>query len=301
MPWHVFSTQQPTRCTLPHRILPRAMALLIAAGACLAASRASAAEAWQALDPANTLWIATSKGDIFVEMRPDMAPQSVARVKQLSRERVYDGLQFHRVIPGFVAQTGNPNNRDGGTSSHPDLPPEFVFKLALQPAPVWASHSSDATQGLLGSVPFQGLALPAAMLTLPATPPATLRAWGAYCAGVAGMGRQEAASTGNSEVFFMLRPSRRLDRDYTVWGRIVVGFEVLEALAAGEPPANPDTMRAVRVLSDLPTQGRPQVFIESTERLKTRITQARAQRGADFSVCDVEVPGKVDWQKPVGG
>ena len=276
------------------RNLPRAMALLIAASAWLTPSHANATEAWQALDPANTLWIATSKGDIFVEMRPDMAPQSVARVKQLSRERVYDGLQFHRVIPGFVAQTGNPNNRDGGTSSHPDLPPEFVFKLALQPEPVWASRASDATQGLLGSVPFQGMPLTAA------TPPATLRAWGAHCTGVAGMGRQEAVNTGNSEIFFMLQPSRRLDRDYSVWGRIVVGVDVLHALAAGEPPGKPDTMLRVRVLSDLPERDRPQVLIAAAGLLKTHIAQARANRGADFSVCDIQVPSKMVWQTPTG-
>eukprot|EP01041_Mallomonas_annulata_P035568 gene35568-58542_t len=72
------------------------------------------------LDPENTLVIDTTKGRIVIELRPEFAPQAVARVKQLAREQVYDGLQFHRVIEGFVAQTGNPNNRDGGTSRHPD-------------------------------------------------------------------------------------------------------------------------------------------------------------------------------------
>ena len=293
-----FLSSRPVKCQMPSaRILTRVLALIVAASACLAASHASGTEAWQALDPANILWIETSKGSIFVEMRPDMAPQSVARVKQLSRERVYNGLQFHRVIPGFVAQTGNPNNRDGGTSNHPDLPPEFVFKMPLQPEPVWASRASDAAQGFLGSVPFQGMPLPVAL----PSPPATLRTWGAYCAGVAGMGRQEAVNTGNSEIFFMLQPARRLDRDYAVWGRIVVGFEVLQALAAGEPPSNPDTMRQVRVLSDLPEKDRPQVFVAATEVLKTHIALARASRGADFSVCDIQVPGKMVLQAPAGG
>ena len=69
------------------------------------------------LDPANTLVIETSKGRIVVEMAPLLAPKAVERVKRLAREGVYDGLKFHRVIAGFVDQTGNPNNHDGGTSS----------------------------------------------------------------------------------------------------------------------------------------------------------------------------------------
>ena len=85
---------------------------------------------WRPLDPENTLVVETTKGRIVVEMRPEFAPLAVQRVKLLAREKVYDGLQFHRVIEGFVDQTGNPNNRDGGTSAHPDLAPEFTYKLA---------------------------------------------------------------------------------------------------------------------------------------------------------------------------
>lgn len=244
---------------------------------------------WRELDPEQVLVIDTSKGAIMVEMRPDMAPQSVARVKLLSREKVYDGLQFHRVISDFVAQTGNPDNRDGGASAHPNLPPEFIFKLTLNSGEQLTTRASDATQGLLGSVPFQGTPIK----TGQADKVAPLRAWGAYCAGVAGMGRQEDRSTGNSEVFFMLQPARRLDRDYSVWGRIVVGMEVLKAITPGEPPAQPDVMRTVRVLADLPPAGRPRVDILSGPALQTLIDQARRDKGADFSICDVVVPVRV--------
>ena len=93
---------------------------LIAALLPLAATAAPAPD-WRTPDPAQTLVIDTSKGAVVVELAPEVAPAAVARVKQLATEGVYDGLQFHRVIAGFVAQTGNPNNRDGGTSDHPDL------------------------------------------------------------------------------------------------------------------------------------------------------------------------------------
>ena len=76
---------------------------------------------WRRLDPENTLVIESSKGVVVVEMRPDFAPKAVERVKLLTREGLYGGLQFHRVIEHFVDQTGNPNNKDGGVSRHPDL------------------------------------------------------------------------------------------------------------------------------------------------------------------------------------
>src|SRR5260221_638303 len=80
-------------------------------------------------DPPQTRVVETPKGRIVVEMAPQLAPLAVERVKRLAREGVYDGLQFHRVIEGFVDQTGNPNNHDGGTSTYPDLPPEFSVRL----------------------------------------------------------------------------------------------------------------------------------------------------------------------------
>src|SRR6476620_10050481 len=95
---------------------------LLAAGAPLLLGAAQ--PDWRTPDLVNTLVVDTTQGRIVVEMRPEFAPLAVARVKLLAREGVYDGLQFHRVIDGFVDQTGNPNNKDGGTSRHPDLPPE---------------------------------------------------------------------------------------------------------------------------------------------------------------------------------
>ena len=76
-------------------------------------------------DPENTLIIETSKGKVTIELRPDLAPQHVARIKQLAREKFYDGIVFHRVIDGFMAQTGCPQGRGTGQSKHPNLPAEF--------------------------------------------------------------------------------------------------------------------------------------------------------------------------------
>lgn len=262
------------------------MLRLIAAVAIAAAPLSALAADWRALDPANTLVIDTTKGRIVVEMRPDFAPKAVERIKLLAREGTYDGLQFHRVIDHFVDQTGNPNNKDGGVSKHPDLAPEFTFRLP--PGHAVVRNASDGVEGFVGATPF------GAMSDLEArrTPDLPRRAWGAYCPGVAGMGRQAAETTANSEIFFMRDAARRLDRDYTVWGRVVVGLDVVRAMNVGEPPAQPDLMTKVRVAADLPAAERPRVEVldEAGPAFKALVEKARAAKGADFTVCDVEIP-----------
>ena len=252
---------------------------------------AAPAPDWRPLDPENLLVIDTTKGRIIVEMAPAMAPQSVARVKLLAREGVYDGLQFHRVIDGFVNQTGNPDNRDGGVSKHPDLSLEASFKLSLADYRAVAAPS-DATLGFMGSVP---IATVSGQEALRATD-GTIRAWGAYCPGVAGMGRQAALNTGNSEIFFMRGSSRRLDRDYTVWGKIVVGADINSLIATGEPPAKPDLMLKVQVAADMPPAQRPGLSIlrQDSPAFRTLVRKTRMTRGADFSICDLEVPVRVE-------
>ena len=72
-------------------------------------------------DPENTLVIETTKGKVVVEMRPDLAPNHVAHIKKLAREGFYDGVVFHRVIDGFMAQTGDPTGTGMGGSKYPNL------------------------------------------------------------------------------------------------------------------------------------------------------------------------------------
>lgn len=236
---------------------------------------------WRPLEAENTLVIETTKGRVIVEMAPAMAPKAVERIKLLAREGTYDGLQFHRVIDGFVAQTGNPDNRDGGTSKHPDLPPEFQFRIPAAQAVV-AVERSDGIEGLVGAVPFAGVRMP----------DGRVRGWGAYCPGVAGMGRQADPATANSEIFFMRAPARRLDHEYTVWGRVVAGQDAVMKVAVGEPPKVPDLMLKVRVMADLAAAERPklQVLDERGPAFAARLAALKQAKGAAFTVCDVEIP-----------
>ena len=249
----------------------------------LAGPMAAVASTWHPLDPAATLVIDTTKGRILVEMQPALAPRAVERVTLLAREGVYDGLLFHRVIDHFVDQTGNPNNKDGGTSSHPDLAPEFTFPLdagGYMPA----TKPSDGFAGFVGSLPIAG--------SSPLQSGGKLRGWAAYCAGVVGMGRQEAPGSANSEIFLMRDAARRLDHDYTAFGRVVVGLDVVRAIAVGEPPEAPDRMKRVRLLADLPDDDRPRFerMDEHDPAFAALIAQTRAAEGADFSVCDIDIP-----------
>lgn len=264
--------------------------ILLAAALPLIVAAAPGPSDWRPLDPENTLVVETTKGRIVVEMRPEFAPLAVQRVKLLVREKVYDGLQFHRVIEGFVAQTGNPNNKDGGVSAHPDLPPEFSFKLEPREAQTVVVRAADGIAGFIGSTPFAGVSEREAARA----PDKQVRAWGAYCAGVVGMGRQADPGTANSEIFFMRESARRLDHEYAVWGRVVQGLHVVRAVEVGEPPRDPDRMLRVRVAADLGPAERPRIEVmdERGPVFRARVAALRAQRGADFSVCDVDIPAR---------
>jgi peptidylprolyl isomerase len=262
----------------------------LAAAALLLTAAAPAPRDWRSLDPDNTLVIETSKGRVVVELRPELAPKGVERIKLLAREGVYDGLLFHRVIDGFVAQTGNPNNKDGGASAHPDLPPEFTFRVPAPAATVVVSRS-DAREGFVGATPFEAVS-PGEQAR---GPDARLRGWGAYCPGVMGMGRQADPGSANSEIFFMRAAARRLDHDYTVVGRVVSGLEAIRAVAVGEPPARPDRMIRVRIAADLLAADRPktEVLDEKGPAFQAKAAALKRARGAAFSICDVEITSRI--------
>lgn len=251
----------------------------------IAPALAAAAVALRAVDPAHTLVIDTTRGRAVVELRPELAPTSVERVEALARRGTYDGLQFHRVLAGRFAQTGNPNNRDGGGTDLPDLKLEATRRL--EPARLAAvARAGDGWSGFLGAQPWA---------SLPPGPDGRATTWGAYCEGVMGMGRQAAPDTGNSEIFFTFRPERGFDHDYAVVGRVVSGLDALRSVAVGEPPAQPDRMLRVRVLADLPAAERPRVEVEDTAApaFAGRVAAVRRARGADFSVCDLPLASRL--------
>ena len=116
----------------------------LATRAAAAAAAALTAAAAAAADPENTLWLETARGRVVIEMRPDLAPGHVARVKELARAKFYDGLAFHRVIDGFMAQTGDPKG-DGTGGSGRRLAPEFSAEKHVRGTVSMARASDPAS------------------------------------------------------------------------------------------------------------------------------------------------------------
>ncbi len=101
------------------------MKRLLAAGALVLAGLVPAA-AQQANDPQNTVYLDTKDGRITIRLRPDLAPKHVEQIKALTQRGFYNGIVFHRVIPGFMAQTGDPTGTGAGKSDLPNIPAEFT-------------------------------------------------------------------------------------------------------------------------------------------------------------------------------
>ena len=121
--------------------------LLVAASGLLGAAAATRARAADApppmkLDPQNTVYLDIPAGRVVIRLRPDIAPKHVERVKQLCRDGFYDGTPFHRVIPGFMAQGGDPTGTGTGGSKYPNVPAEFSDAHFLR-GTVGAARSGD--------------------------------------------------------------------------------------------------------------------------------------------------------------
>jgi peptidylprolyl isomerase len=150
-------------------------------------------------DPENTLKLETTQGDVVIEMLPGIAPNHVARIKELVREGFYDGIVFHRVIDGFMAQTGCPEGSGMGGSGK-KLKAEF------------------------NNQPHER--------------------------GTVSMARAANPDSGDSQFFICFDDARFLDRQYTVWGRVISGMENVDKIKRGEPVQNPDKIVKATILAD---------------------------------------------------
>lgn len=260
-----------------------------------AAPPVSASE-WRAVAAENLLVIDTSKGRILVELAPEVAPGHVERIRLLAGRGFYDGQVWHRVIDQFMAQTGDPLGTGEGQSPYPDLKAEFTFRRDGQTPFTPVAAPAGAVLGFLHSLPVQ--TQPDAFMAT--TADKKVHAWGLYCPGVAGMARDEAPDSANSQFFLMRQPYPSLDKRYTIWGRVISGLDVVRALKFSPNPdgivTDPDRMARVRVASDLPQAERPTVRVLDTASVQFRVLAdaARQARGADFSVCDIDLPVQVD-------
>jgi cyclophilin family peptidyl-prolyl cis-trans isomerase len=156
-----------------------------------------------AANPENTLHVDLANGRVVIELRPDLAPGHVARIKELAREGFYDGTPFHRVIDGFMAQGGDPTGTGTGGSKKPNLKAEFSKEPHVR--------------------------------------------------GVCSMARANDPNSANSQFFICFGDARFLDNNYTVWGKVVSGMELVDKLKRGEPVRDPDRIVTMRVAADAKT------------------------------------------------
>ncbi|NQY38616.1 MAG: peptidylprolyl isomerase [Henriciella sp.] len=151
-------------------------------------------------DAENTIFMETSKGSVKIELRPDLAPGHCDRIRELAREGFYDGIIFHRVIDGFMAQVGCPNGTGMGGSDKPNLQAEFNAEPHVR--------------------------------------------------GICSMARTNQPHSANSQFFICFDDARFLDNQYTVWGQVTEGMDVIDQLAKGEPPREPDSIVSMKVAAD---------------------------------------------------
>lgn len=174
-----------------------------------------AANASAASEPENTMIITLKDGDVTIALRPDLAPKHVAQIKELVRAGAYDNVAFHRVIEGFMAQTGDVQFGDmengfdlrragTGSSDLPDIPAEFSAE------------------------PFKR--------------------------GIVGMARSQNPDSANSQFFIMFDDGEFLNNQYTVVGQVVSGMELVDVITRGDGPngtvSSPDRMIKVVIAAD---------------------------------------------------
>jgi peptidylprolyl isomerase len=246
---------------------------------------------FRVVDPENVLVIDTTKGRVIVEMVPEMAPAAVAQIKALTRENFYDGLTFHRVVDDFMAQGGDPKGDGTGGSTKPNIPGEFTFRRGADNGFVPVEVQNGLQDGFLKSVPVRTQADDLMVMTADNK----VAGWGVWCQGVAGMARAGAPDSGNSQFYLMRQFNGALEKNYTVWGRVIVGLDVVRALKTGEPVINPDKMTSVRILADLPVATRPKLSVldAHSPSFKALAAAALGGRSDTPSVCNIDLPVRV--------
>ena len=246
---------------------------------------------WRTVAPENLLGIDTTKGRVLVEMEPRAAPGHVARISQLANQGFFDGQKWHRVIPGFMAQTGDPLGTGEGGSDLPDLAGEFSFRRGRDGFGL-VPNAGGGVRGWLGSLPIETQPDAQMFVTADMKVPAS----GLFCPGVLGMARSQSPDSANSQFFLMTGTNPNLNGSYTAFGRVVVGLDVVKALNAGSSAnngavANPDIMTRARIAASMPPAERPAVRVldPRTAPFAARVQTLRESRGLNFNICDIPV------------
>ncbi|MEM9968332.1 MAG: peptidylprolyl isomerase [Pseudomonadota bacterium] len=163
-------------------------------------------------DPENTILMELKGGTVTIELMPKVAPKHVERMKELARAGKYDNVCFHRVIDGFMAQTGD--------VEHGNMEADFNLNRA-------GTGGSELAN------------LPAEFSKIP------------HARGSLGAARSANPDSANSQFFINFKDNDFLNGQYTVYGQVISGMEHIDVITRGEPPAAPDRMISVKVAADV--------------------------------------------------
>lgn len=208
------------------------------------------AEDWRRVADENLLIISLERGEVFVALSPELGQSHVAQIRTLTKEKFYDGLSFYRVIDGFVAQGGDPfEARDSGTAAK-SLAGDFDEENALENfTPIKSTDGYADQVGFIAGLPV-------------GYDEDDKKAWHLHCTGAFAFGRGNERDTASTEFYIALQPQRYLDRNLTVFGRVLEGMEHLQALRRVSPPEGPEDDRgemivSMRTAADLLEDARP--------------------------------------------
>ena len=147
--------------------------------------------------------LATSMGDITIEFRPDLAPETVKNFKKLASEGFYNGTTFHRVIPGFMVQGGDPNSKNPDRATHGFGGPGYTVK---------AEFSSEK-----------------------------------HVRGIVSMARSAHPDSAGSQFFIMVANATHLDGQYTVFGKVTAGMDVVDQIVAAKRDARDNPLERIEI------------------------------------------------------
>jgi peptidylprolyl isomerase len=303
-------------CGTRRRAAPRPWRWLLAAAlatlpgtACLAAPyqgiaeivKNSAASDWRTPDPENLLYMDLPAGRVIIELAPRFAPNHVANVRALAREKYFDGLSINRAQDNYVVQWGDPDEQHprAVVTAKAHLPAEFARAsrgLAFDVLPEKDVYAPQV--GFVDGFPA-------------ARDPERDSAWLTHCYGMVGAGRDDdAGSGGGTELYAIIgHAPRHLDRNVTLLGRVLQGMELLSVLPRGtgdmgfyEKAEQRIPIRDIRVAADLdPAQRVPLEVMRTDTPTFARVIEARRNRrdpwtkvpAGHIEICNVPLPVRV--------
>ncbi len=260
---------------------------------------ASLPEEWRQIDPENTLQMTLETGVVVIELVPELAPLHVENTKQLVRQGIFDGTNFYRVLDAFVAQGGPMYATDAEkpelTAGSFNVPAEFTWNGDLGSA----YTAFDENDGYADQTGFLKSYAVGKDLTSNET-------WLLHCYGAFAMGRANEADSGGTELYIINGPAQRyLDRNTTVFGRVVSGMQHIQALHRSSGLNGPvdmsgkNTIKNIKVSADLPVSQRTAIeVLDSQSKSFKQLLESRKNRTGEWFVyqhdymdaCGVPIP-----------